>query len=368
MATGAAMAGGLYVLAKAADMLVDNTAALGKKTGISSMALGVALGVLTSLPELVVSLTAMAAGRPDVAISNITGSNTANLLLILGLTATIRNIQTKGMSTKFNTVAMLGATGLLTAQLVMGALNPVIGGIMLASAGLYLWKSMKIAQKDEENAKNAPAPTTPEGIKAAEEKAKRDAEQEAEEKKKPEAKVPKWFNLAWGVAGLGGLIGAATFAVPSAVAFGTAAGVSAAVVGALAVAVGTSLPELMVNVKSALKGDTDLAVGNILGSNVFNVLGIMGAVGLSGTEVPRDLNPKASPLGMLNTVGFGLSAVFAAANLAWTKGKLERKHGVVWLGLYAAFAAAQAVLGGTGAEAAATPAAAALPPPAPKPF
>jgi Ca2+/Na+ antiporter len=275
----------------------------------------------------------------------------------------IKKIQTKGMSWKFNAACMIGTTGVLGAQLAMGALNPVVSGLMLGSLGLYLWKAYKVAHKDEASAKadalKQPSALTAEEEKAAAEKAALDA---AEEKKKPENKVPKWFNVAWGVAGLAGLIGAATFTIPSAVAFGTAAGISTAVVGALAVAVGTSLPELMVNVKSALKGDTDMAVGNILGSNVFNVAGIMGLVGLSGMTVPVEFNPFKSALGALNMAGFALSATFCTAAMAANKGTITKRQGALWVGLYAAYAVANYLIGGAmpapGAEAAAAPAAA----------
>jgi cation:H+ antiporter len=188
---------------------------------------------------------------------------------------------------------------------------------------------------------------------------------------KPEGKAPKWLNVAWGVAGLAGLVGAATFTVSSAVAFGTAAGISTAVVGVLAVAIGTSLPELMVNVKSALKGDTDMAVGTILGSNVFNILGIAGMLALTGMAVPASFDPRATTLGLVNTLGFGLSALFCAASMAKSKGTIGRKQGLLWMGLYAAYSAANFMVGGTapapGAEAAAaTPPAAPPVPPAPR--
>lgn len=353
---------GLYLLMKTGDMVVENAGALGKKANISSMALGVGLGVLTSMPELVVSTAAMLAGDASIAISNVTGSNIANLLLILGGTAMLKKIDSKGASWKFNTAAMLGATGILGAQMAVGFLNPIAGAAMLAGLGLYLWKSYKVAQKDGAAEKAAaPVPTAEQAAAAA--------AAQAAEAQKPEMKAPKWLNIGWGLLATAGLIGAATFTVSSAVAFGAAAGISTAVVGILAVSVGTSLPELVVNLKSARKGDTDMAVGNILGSNVFNILGVGGLLALSGSAFPADLNPRGTILGLFNSLAFGASALLAAATMKKTGGTISRKTGALWVGLYAAFTAANAVLGRTpGAEAALPPGPeAALPPVAPAP-
>lgn len=363
---------GLYLLTKTGDIVVENTAALGKKAGISSMALGVGLGILTSLPELFVSVAALSAGDAGIAVSNITGSNIANLMLILGSTAVINKVKSHGTSWKFNTAVMLGATGIMGAQIAMGVLNPVAGAAMLGALGFYLWKSYKLAQKDAAQEKadegKTPAAPTAEEITAAAEKAKKDAAAAEEEKNKPEMKAPKWLNIVWGAAGVAGLVGAAAFTVSSAVAFGAAAGISSAVVGILAVSVGTSLPELIVNIKAARKGDTDLAVGNVMGSNIFNIMAIGGLLSLTGTALPAALNPKQTILGLFNTLAFGGSALLAAATMAKTKGEIGKKTGFLWLGLYAAFTAVNAVLGRTpGPEAGAIVPPATPPAPVPPP-
>ncbi len=341
---------GLYLLMKTGDMVVENASALGKKANISSMAMGVGLGILTSMPELVVSSAALMAGDASIAISNVTGSNIANLLLILGGTAALKKIENKGTSWKFNTAVMLGATGIMAAQMAVGFLNPIAGAAMLAGLGLYLWKSYKVAQKDAAAEKTAAPPVlTAEQASAA-------AAAQAAEAQKPEMKAPKWLNIGWGLLATAGLIGAATFTVSSAIAFGAAAGISTAVVGILAVSVGTSLPELVVNLKSARKGDTDMAVGNVLGSNVFNILGVGGLLALSGAGFPADLNPRGTILGLFNSLAFGASALLAAATMKKTGGTISRKTGALWVGLYAAFTAANAILGrAPGPEAALPP-------------
>jgi cation:H+ antiporter len=163
-----------------------------------------------------------------------------------------------------------------------------------------------------------------------------------------------------GLAGVAGLVGAAGFTVAAATAFGVAAGISPAVVGLLAVAVGTSLPEMMVNFKAARKGETDMAIGNVVGSNVFNLVLIGGLLSLTGAPMPPDLNAKATTQGLVNTLAFGMSALFTTLAMAKNKDGLNKKHGIVGLALYAAYTAATFVLG----KGAATPP---TPPPPPGP-
>ena len=374
----AALAGGFYLLTKTSDTTVNNTSALGKKAGINPMMLGVGLGVLTSLPELFVSAGAMMAGSPGIGIGNIVGSNIANILLILGGTAMIKNIDTKKASWKFNAAAMGGATLLFGSQMVLGVMNPIIGGFLLAGLTAYVGKSLwdafkqSKAAKAEKTAQDEVQPSAKADIDAQKasaalmEEAKKGTEEGEDDES--EMKLPKWANILFGTAATAGLVGAAYFSVAGAMALGAAASISPAVIGLLAVAIGTSLPEMMVNFKAAMKGNTDLALGNVLGSNVFNLLLIGGMLSLTGAAMPVDLNPQATIAGAVNTAALGISTVFAMAAMKWNKDGLNKKHGIVALGLYAAYTAANFIFGGAGADAAATAATsapAAPPPPAP---
>lgn len=358
---GFLLAGSLGLLLKTSNIVVDNATAFGEKTKVPSMALGIGLGALTSLPELFVSGAAILAGNPAIGIGNITGSNIANILLILGGASAIRKINTKGASWKFNTAAMCGSTALFGAQMALGLLNPVAGAAMLGGLGFYLWKSYKLSKKDEA----ALAAEAAQAAGTGTEKTESVAAENKPEKESAEEKMPAWFNLVWGLGGVAGLVGSSALVVSSAVAFGAAVGISPAVVGLLAVAVGTSLPELMVSVKAALKGDANMSVGNILGSNIFNILAIGGMLALTNTPVPASLNPMSTMTGLMNTAAFGGSALLLSALMAKTKGKISRKQGLVGLGLYAAFAVANILTGrGAGAE---TVAAVSTLPPAPPP-
>ena len=345
LGAGMAMAAGMYLLMKTSDTVVNNVAVLGKKVGIAPMTLGIGLGLLTSLPELLVSGGAIMKGEPALGIGNVVGSNIANLMLILGATAAIKKIEGKGNSWKFNAAVMGVSTLAFGAQMALGALSPVIGGLMLGGLGLYMWQSYKQGQKDVDPATETPVVTAPNA----------DIPENS-----AEAKLPTWANIALGIAGVAGLVGAASFLVASATAFGLAAGVSPALVGVLGVAIGTSLPELTVNVKAALKGETDMALGNILGSNVFNLLMIGGIVSLTGVAVPAELNPTSTLMGLVNTAAFGVSALAAWGLMKLNKGGIDRKHGFIGVGLYAAYTAATVFLGTAGADPAAT--ATAMPP------
>jgi cation:H+ antiporter len=317
------MAGSFYLLTKTSDIVVDNASALGKKVGVSALTLGVALGAITSLPELFVSIGSIFQGTPDIGIGNIVGSNIANILLILGVTAAITKIkEAKGVSWKFNTLSMLGATAAFGGLMATGAL-PTLGGVgLLGLLAAYKVGSYIYSKKD--------AKVIPQGDDNTDPKLK---------------KLSKSFNALWGLAGVAGVVCSADVLINSASHLALSTGISPAIVGALAVSIGTSLPELVVNVKAALKGETQMAIGNVLGSNVFNLLMVGGALGLANTAIPEGFS-ITSDLGKLNMGFFGASAALLAASLYKNKGGLTKKHGYVALSLYAAYTAASFYLNG----------------------
>lgn len=327
LGAAAALAGGIYLLSKTSDTVLNNARSIGTKMGIDPMALGITLGVLTSMPELFVSMGSIMSGNPGIGIGNIVGSNIANALLILGGTAAIKKINTQGVDWKFNAFAMGAATLLFGTQMVMGTMSPAIGGLLLAGAGAYIWKSIKDAKKAAIS-----------GV-AVEKPVAADTEETKEDK------LPKWANFLLGGAGLGGLLASASFVVSSAIALGTSMQISPAVVGLLAVAVGTSLPEIMVSLKAAQKGDSSLAIGNILGSNFFNLAIIGGALSLTGDAMPADFSTAASTQGIFNAVALGGSAALVIGALKMAKTGISRVQGFASLALYSAFTAATFMMG-----------------------
>lgn len=335
LGTGVALAGGFWLLTKTSDTVVHNASAIGTRAGVSPLLLGVGLALLTTLPEQLVTVGAVLNGTPGIGIGNIVGSNIANLLLILSGTAVICAVPAQKADWKFSMAVMGVATLAFAAQLATGRLHAACGILLLCGLAVYLRKLLRDVR---------------ESGSARERREREDAAIGAiargeVEEAPPEHALPPWSNLLFLAAGAAGLVGAAGFSLDAAVSFGRALGVSPAVVGLIAVAVGTSLPEMMVNFKSAMKGETGLAVGNILGSNVFNLVLIGGLLSLTGTAVPPDLNPAASTLGLVNVCTFGGAALLAVFVMAFSRKGITRAHGVAGLFLYAFYTIAAFILG-----------------------
>lgn len=351
LGVGMMMAAGLYMLTRTSDTVVNNVSAIGKKFNVNPILLGVGLGIVTSLPELFVSVGSLMSGMPDIGMGNIIGSNIANIMLVLGVGTAITPSRSKGVSWKFNTAAMLGSTAIFGAQMALGVLNPVVGVGMLALLGGYMYGAYKTAIKDQ---KTEEAEAKKSGV-SAQAASKDDG---GEDEDAAEQKMSKWFNFGAGLAGVGGLVFAADILVKSASTLAIGVGIPAAVVGALAVAIGTSLPELMVTIKAAKSGKTDMAMGNVLGSNVFNALMVGGAMaaasfftgGMAGLAVPAAFG-LGSGLGLLNLGMFAGAAALCAGALAAGKGSMKKWMGYAMIGLYAAFTAGSIMLGMSGGPA-----------------
>ncbi|MBN1478063.1 calcium/sodium antiporter [Candidatus Sumerlaeota bacterium] len=249
---------GMLLLWAGAELLVRGASHLAAALGVSRLVIGLTLVAFgTSLPELMVSLTAGIRGEPGVVLGNVVGSNIANIGLIVGLAALLRPIAVQHRVTRREIPWMLIAALLTVPLAVDGGLGRGAGVILMGTFGLYLtfffWAS-------------PPTGSEPEG--------------------EPLSKA--WaVPLGLAVLGLGLLITGAPLFLNGAIAVARAVGISELVIGLTLVAVGTSLPELATSVVAALKGQSDIALGNIVGSNVFNVLLILGAtVTVFPIEVP----------------------------------------------------------------------------------
>ena len=223
---------GLAGLFFGGEALVRGSVGVAKRLSISPLVIGLTVvGFGTSMPELLVSVQAAFRGAPDIAVGNIIGSNIANILLIAGITALVWPIRSAGASLRRDTAVMVGA-GLI-----------LVGGL----AGYLLWTFLASRENDDTDEDIAAAPAL--SFTAA---------------------------ALWVGAGFVGLLVGAQFLVGGAVSLAQSSGVSEAFIGLTIVAVGTSLPELATSLIAALRRQSDLAIGNILGSNIFNVLGIIG--------------------------------------------------------------------------------------------
>jgi cation:H+ antiporter len=248
---------GLGLLTAGGEALVRGALAAAKRIGVSPLLAGlVIVGFGTSAPELVVSLQAAFNNQPEIAVGNVVGSNIANILLILGLSAVIMPLVTHIQCLKRDGLTMLFATLLLMALASINGLDRLDGMVMLTVLAAYLIWAYRTERADI---------SSPE---AQLHKA------ESEEIELLPMSIP--MTLLATIGGLAMLIFGANRFLLGAVGVGEALGVPDAIIGLTVVAVGTSLPELAVSIVAAIRKHADVAVGNIIGSNIFNILCILG--------------------------------------------------------------------------------------------
>lgn len=255
---------GVGVLAYAGSRLVDSAAALAEKARLTPAVIGLTIVAAgTSAPELLVSVTAAVGGSPGIALGNVVGSNIANLGLILGGCALLAPIPVARGVLRFEYPFLVLASWIALLLCRDGWLDRLEGAFFLASMAGFVAYAVWVAREE---------------ISAAEQKA---AGQSVPARAGRLSRRPAW-QLGLGLlAALGGLVLGAQALVKGAVGLSQALGLSERVVGLTIVAVGTSLPELVVSVAAALKRQQEMAVANIVGSNVFNLLMILGASGLA---------------------------------------------------------------------------------------
>ena len=292
------MVAGLVMLLVGGEGLVRGAVAFATRMRLPMAVVGaVVLGFGTSMPEMLTSLSAALAGAPGIAIGNVLGSNIANIALILGVAAVIAAIpaDTAGFEDRLWLVV---ATVMGIAVILIGAsIGRIEGAILLGALAIYLWRALG------RDADNEPVPEIPDlglGVMAA-----------------------------YLLAGLGTLIAGAWLLVEGATGIARGLGVSETLIGLTIVAIGTSLPELATSVIAARRGEAGLALGNILGSNVFNILAILG---LTAVIVPI---PVPSDLSLVDLALVAGTAALLLVALA--TGRIGRGMGVLFLAVYAGY-------------------------------
>ncbi len=259
--------GGLLLLVGGGELLVRGAVGLASVLGVSPLVIGltvVAFG--TSAPELVVSLEAVFSGHPDIVLGNVVGSNIANILLIVGAAAALKTVTiSPGLVRRDGSLLLVATVGFVGVCL-LGSIGRVAGGAMvLILIGYTVWSFWAARRR---------APTA-------------DPETEVETQAAPAGIM---IALAITACGIGGVIGGASLLIDGAVEIARWAGLSEAVIGLTLIAFGTSLPELATAGMAALRGHSDLAVGNALGSNLFNMLAIAGVTAIvTPVPVPAEL-------------------------------------------------------------------------------
>ncbi len=256
------VAGGLVLLLLAGDVLVRGAVSLARCWNVPPLVIGLTIVALgTSAPELVVCVDAALTGAPELAIGNVVGSNIANVLLVLGLPAAIYPFTADGRSVRRDTLLMLGASVLFVVFAWQGRIEFSHGIVLIAGLAAFLGYSYVMARRG--------GPASEAGM----------AEELDELGGRPGR---HWQAIGYVVGGLLGLVLGAHWLVDGAIEIATAAGVSQAVIGLTLLAIGTSLPELATSVVAALRHHADVAIGNVVGSNLFNILGIMGVTAVVG--------------------------------------------------------------------------------------
>ena len=279
--------------------------------GVAPLLIGLTIvAFATSAPEILVSMVAALRGEADLAFGNAIGSNIANIGLVLGSVAIIRPIELRSATLRREMPALL-AVSLLTVSLFLDTfLSRIDGLVMLTGLVIVMIWLARLGMRSSEGDPMA-------------------ADYEAEI---PDSVSMRWA-LFWLVVGLGTLLAGAELLVDGAIEIARALGVSEVVIGITLVAVGTSLPELAVSLVSAMKGEYGLAIGNIVGSNIFNLLAV---IGIAAAIEPSALSPSVLSLHIFVMVAFTL-VLFAMTYDYDGKSDLSRLEGVALLTAYVAY-------------------------------
>lgn len=312
--------GGLILLLLGGELLVRGAVNVATRLGVSPLVIGLTLvGFGTSTPELVTSVQAGLAGSSGIAYGNIVGSNIANTLLIMGVAALVMPIAVPSLALRRDGVVMVGATLVFAGVAAVMPMGRLTGLVFIIALGAYIY----LAFRQESS-------TAPSEHGAAFDKGL--ARQETDPALAPHSGKSQSlvFSLATAVAGLALVILGGTFLVSGAVALARGFGISETVIGLTIVALGTSMPELVTSVVAGLKKQGDVAFGNIVGSNIYNILGIGGFTALIAPgAVPREI------VTFDNLVMIAVSFLLLA--FAFTSRRVSRWEGGLLLAGYVAY-------------------------------
>lgn len=291
---------GLVILVTGGEFLVRGASSIARAFHLSPLLIGLTIvGFGTSAPELIVSVQAALADQPGIAIGNVLGSNIGNVLLILGVSALIAPLIIPGRKLWRDLAFMLLATAVIWVMLLDGQVTRLDGGLLLLGLAVFLVMAFRSGSGQ-----------TPTGD--------------------TESFGPNWKPWLMTGAGLVALVIGASLLVDSATSIAREFGISEAVIGLTIVAVGTSLPEFATSVIAAIRRQTEISVGNIVGSNIFNIFGILGITALIA-PIPAEVRFAAIDMWWVAASSLGLAVV------AFALGGLPRIAGAGLLTAYAAY-------------------------------
>jgi cation:H+ antiporter len=303
---------GLILLVVGAELLVRGASRLAAAVGISPLVVGltvVAFG--TSAPELAVSVQSALSGQADLALGNVVGSNIFNVLFILGLSALITPLVVSQQLVRLDVPVMIGVSVLLLLLSLDGVIGRWEGGLLFAGIVAYTWFLIRQSRRESAAAASC-ANAVPDAGRGM-----------------PGSRVR---NVALVIAGLTLLVLGSRWLVNGAIEMASALGVTELVIGLTIVAAGTSLPEVATSVLASIRGERDIAVGNVVGSNIFNILAVLGISGLvapEGIEVVR--SAVAFDIPVMTAVALACLPIFFSGYL------IARWEGALFMGYYVAY-------------------------------
>ena len=307
---------GFVLLIKGADFLVDGASNIAKKFHIPEIIIGLTIiSIGTSMPELFVSITSAIDGYPDMAIGNVIGSNIANLFLILGLSAIVKSIPFKRETRLIEIPLCFIISIIFFVICFMGQdVSRADAGILIGLFIAFIIYTIVMAKKGEEFEQ-------------------KDASEEIKEKETNKGKWSTLKDICFIILGIAALKFGGDLAVDNAVKVATILGLSDKIISVTILAIGTSLPELVTSVSAATKGKSDIAVGNILGSNIFNMLLI---IGTSAAIKPIVYNISYNKDLIILLAGTLVLALFPVIP---PKNEMSRTNGIIYVLMYAGYMA-----------------------------
>jgi cation:H+ antiporter len=313
--------GGLVLLIAGGDLLVRGAVQVASRLGVSPLVIGLTLvGFGTSTPELVTSVQAALNDSPGIAYGNIVGSNIANILLIVGASAILFPIAVTSSALRRDGMVMIAVAASFAAVAALMPMERWIGAAFIAALILYVYVAFRQERQTQV--------TTDHGAVYDKSVALQGADPATVPTQSAGGSI--WLPLLISVGGLVLVVLGGTFLVDGAVTLAQSFGISETVIGLTIVAVGTSLPEFVTSVLAAIRRQGDVAFGNIVGSNIYNILGIGGFTAL--------IAPGAVPTEIVsfdNLVMIGVSVLLVA--LAWTGLRIARWEGMALLAGYVAY-------------------------------
>jgi len=307
------LAAGFAVLLAGAELLVRGASRLAMALGISPLVVGltvVAFG--TSSPELAVGLNSAWAGQADIAVGNVIGSNIFNILFVLGLSAMVAPLVVAQQLVRWDVPIMIGVSALVWGLALDGAIGRIEGALLALGLAVYLWLAVRKGRQESAHV-------------AAEYRAAL-----GDDPRRVATAMALQVGLV--VVGLGMLVLGADWLVDGGVRLARALGLSELIIGLTIIAVGTSLPEVATSVVASVRGHRDLAVGNAVGSNIFNLLGILG---LTAAFSPKPL--AVAPQALAFDIPVMTAVAVACLPVFFMGNRLDRWEGTVFFGYYIAY-------------------------------